>query len=446
MAKHTADGEGGDSSEPTAVTSVDVAVIGGGLAGLTAAARAATDGASVLVLERGSRLGGRGRSDERDGFVFNQGGHALYSAGAGVEVLADLGITVDGVAPPLDGIGVHSDGNGALPVGPSSMLRSRLLGLREKASFGKVFATLVKADTEALAAVSFGDWVDHAAKQPRTREVLHALARLGTYINAPEIVSAGAIVGQLQAGLSGVLYLNGGWQRLVDQLADVAEGRGAVIRAGSEVTAAANVDGGWRIEAGGAQVLAGAVVVAGLAPVVSARILGLPDTAFAHAGPATEAAVLDLSLDAEPPTRFALGIDVPTYFSVHGPPADMAPPGCASAVAMKYLPVGVRTDVDADRADMDAIVAASGVTAVRDTRFLRAMTVTHGLPLASQGGLAGRPAVMAPGTDSAYVAGDWVGGEGLLADASFASGAEAGRAAAALASRQGAARHRAAAS
>ena len=49
------------------------------------------------------------------------------------------------------------------------------------------------------------------------------------------------------------------------------------------------------------------------------------------------------------------------------------------------------------------------------------MTVSHALPLAAQGGLAGRPGPAVPGIRSLYVAGDWVGPEGLLSDASLAS-------------------------
>ena len=60
------------------------------------------------------------------------------------------------------------------------------------------------------------------------------------------------------------------------------------------------------------------------------------------------------------------------------------------------------------------------------SRYLHRMVVTHGLPLASTGGLAGRPGVAVPGRQGAFVAGDWVGGVGQLADASLASGSAAG--------------------
>ena len=56
---------------------------------------------------------------------------------------------------------------------------------------------------------------------------------------------------------------------------------------------------------------------------------------------------------------------------------------------------------------------------VIERRFLPRMTVTNALVTA--GGLAKRPHPAVSGLDGLYVAGDWVGGEGQLADASFAS-------------------------
>jgi hypothetical protein len=53
--------------------------------------------------------------------------------------------------------------------------------------------------------------------------------------------------------------------------------------------------------------------------------------------------------------------------------------------------------------------------------------VANTLPLASSGGLAGRPGVADTGVPGVTMAGDWVGPVGLLADASLASGYAAGR-------------------
>ena len=60
-------------------------------------------------------------------------------------------------------------------------------------------------------------------------------------------------------------------------------------------------------------------------------------------------------------------------------------------------------------------------------RYLPSMTVSHGLPLACENGLAGRPDVSSAGYPNVFLAGDWVGPEGLLADASAASARSAAR-------------------
>src|SRR5690606_18444837 len=58
-------------------------------------------------------------------------------------------------------------------------------------------------------------------------------------------------------------------------------------------------------------------------------------------------------------------------------------------------------------------------------RFLRQQTVVNWLP--ADGGLRSRPDVRLPGSDRIYLAGDWVGDEGWLADGSLASGRQAAR-------------------
>src|SRR5687767_7321829 len=66
-------------------------VIGGGLAGLTAATLLARSGRSVTLHEK-SQLGGRARTQDEHGALFNQGPHALYRGGRAMQVLKQLGI------------------------------------------------------------------------------------------------------------------------------------------------------------------------------------------------------------------------------------------------------------------------------------------------------------------------------------------------------------------
>jgi glycine/D-amino acid oxidase-like deaminating enzyme len=73
----------------------DAVVIGGGMAGLTAACYLARAGVGVTLFEKAPYLGGRAATWEFDGFLFNRGGHALYTGGAASQVFEELGIAYD---------------------------------------------------------------------------------------------------------------------------------------------------------------------------------------------------------------------------------------------------------------------------------------------------------------------------------------------------------------
>ena len=82
---------------------IDVAIVGGGLAGLTAAATVAAAGLRPVVYERRRDLGGDARSSTSEGFIFNQGPHALYRGGAAERTLQELGVELRGGVPPVEG-------------------------------------------------------------------------------------------------------------------------------------------------------------------------------------------------------------------------------------------------------------------------------------------------------------------------------------------------------
>jgi phytoene dehydrogenase-like protein len=49
--------------------------------------------AGVTLFENAPYLGGRAATREFGGFLFNRGGHALYSGGAASRVFEELGVT-----------------------------------------------------------------------------------------------------------------------------------------------------------------------------------------------------------------------------------------------------------------------------------------------------------------------------------------------------------------
>ncbi|RTL04012.1 MAG: hypothetical protein EKK62_17195 [Acidimicrobiia bacterium] len=168
---------------------------------------------------------------------------------------------------------------------------------------------------------------------------------------------------------------------------------------------------------------AGAVVVAAGGPAVAAGLLDLPELVD-RSGPPATAACLELAVAGPVPTRFVLGVDEPLYLSEHSPPADLAPDGVRVVHVARYGATGAV----ADRARLESLASAAGIDPgdVVARRFLRRMVVQTAIPSADNGGLVGRPRVAVPDRPGAFLAGDWVGPVGMLADASLASGEAAG--------------------
>jgi hypothetical protein len=148
-------------------------------------------------------------------------------------------------------------------------------------------------------------------------------------------------------------------------------------------------------------------------------------------GPEVTAACLDLGLR-RPGVPFVLGLDEPLYLSPHSPPGQLAPKGGSMVHVMRY---GARRAGD-DRSQLQQLAELDGVRDedVVTQRFLARMVVTHALP-SPELGLGGRPRVASAGVSGLFIAGDWVGPVGWLADASLASGESAGLLAAEAATR-----------
>ncbi|MEO5901527.1 MAG: FAD-dependent oxidoreductase [Ilumatobacteraceae bacterium] len=402
-------------------THTDVAVIGAGLAGLTAARIAQRNGASVVVLD-GQPAGGRARTDQIDGFAFNRGPHALYSGGAAERIFGELGVQITGGPPANESFGLLDGRIDRLPGNARTLLTTHLVGFRAKAALGKLLGGMSKWDAGAVAHLTVREWIDDMQLPSDAALVVEMLVRVSTYGNAPDVMSAQVAVAQIQMALrSGVRYLDGGWQTLVDQLAggvDIRRDQAvSVHHDGEQVVIGTATDG---------HVVADAVVVASGTPASMAGLLGRQPF---DVGPPIEAACLDLGVAVVPRHPVLFGVDVPLYASVHCPPARLAPAGMRLLAVARYLAADDALPPADQRAELQAHALRTGVTDadIVASRYLHRMTVVGAVSTAAAGGYDGRVQVGDAGVDGVFLAGDWIGREGHLADASVASAAEAAR-------------------
>ena len=417
---------------------VDAVVIGGGLAGLTAATFLARQGRRVRLLEQSGALGGRARTKEQKGFHFNVGAHALYRGGHGIEVLRELGVEPQGAVPAAaSGYIIRNGVKHTLPAGFVSLLTTSLFGLSAKLEIAGLLAALPKIDARPLLDVPLRQWLESRLSDPTARELILALTRVTTYMNAPDVMSAGAVIDQLQKGLStGVLYLDHGWQVLVDGLAAAATEAGGEIQTGAKVEAVER-DHTGRVRAvrtAGGQVIETPVVVIASSPQLVAEIVEGSETTslakLAKEAMAVKVACLDIALTSLPVPKatFALGTDRPLYFSVHSAAARLAPEGGALVHLMKYLPPHDESPGETAEQELEGLMdlmQPGWRERLVHRRFLPALTVAHTIVTAANHGLDGRPGPQITDVPGLFVAGDWVGNKGMLADASLASGRRA---------------------
>lgn len=411
-----------------------VAVIGGGLAGLTAAIFAAKAGARVTLYEGGKQLGGRAQTSVDQGFHFNMGAHAFYRDGEAAKTFKALGLKPSGGVPELIGQSLTSfKGFHELPFSLGAIWRTSYLSLMDRMALTRLMMRLSKLDPAPYDHTNAEDMVAELAPRPRVAAYLMSMVRLATYANAPKLISGGAVLRQLQMGNGGVLYLDGGWSQLVESLTEIAVVAGVDIKEGVKIKGLRRESPVYILEAQKGDEIQVEAVVLAVSPKQAAALAGglLPDLKqkLDQAVP-VRAACLDVATNhvPQPDVSFALGVDEPIYFSLHSGVAKLAPEGGGLMHVAKYLPPESKQDAASLEEELTAYanLCQPGWKDTVIKRYVRpSMIVSNWLPLAAQGGYAGRPSVQT-GMPGLMLAGDWVGSHGMLADAAAASGRLAG--------------------
>ncbi|WP_434597721.1 phytoene desaturase family protein [Streptomyces sp. A5-4] len=408
------------SSGPRSDERADAVVVGAGLAGLTAAVRlagAVGPGRKVLLLEAGSEAGGRARTTDHGGYLLGLGPRALYRTTE--RQLRALGVRVPGHEPDVAGALALRDG--ALHPGYAAalpLLRTGLLSARERVSVGRLLA--LSRPRARMAGTDAAQWLGDRLPTERARQAAFAVLRMSAYVGRSDMIGADALAGHFAEVRKGVRYVDGGWRSVVDALLGRAAALGVVVRTGAR---AASVEGGstpYVRLADGRGIRARAVVVAGLSPRAAGALLERPGLA-GSAGHPLHTACLDVALSRLPDPRRALvfGVDEPLYLSAFSTTARLAPPGGAVLHLARYDD-GTGLGAEQVRARLHAMLdtCQPGWREVLvHERFLPRITTMSALPEARLGGLTGRPGPRAPGHPGVFLAGDWVGPHGLLADA-----------------------------
>lgn len=210
-----------------------VVVVGGGLAGLSSAARLAKKGYQVQLLEKTPKLGGRAITIPLKGFNFNFGAHAIYGRDQSVlrKFESELGLKVDWkhFSPKK---AFYDMGSFTTPM-PSTLerlYRTKVLDTENKVRFAyeiiKTLTSLERGQEDIL----IGDYLQDEPEQ--IRDLFLTLASSNFFSNEPEKIPSPLFFRyykRLFAAQNPVAYIGGGWQSIVDGLAKILEEHGGEI-------------------------------------------------------------------------------------------------------------------------------------------------------------------------------------------------------------------------
>jgi squalene-associated FAD-dependent desaturase len=274
------------------MTEKRVVVIGGGLAGVTAALDCAGEGAEVTLLESRGRLGGAAYSFMRDGLRVDNGQHVflrcctayrelLKRSGADGMVTLQPRLRIPIVGP--DGrqyVLQRSDAPAPLQLA-GALARYRLLSVADRLAVARAMTALRRIDPNdpATDLRAFGDWLTEQGQSATAMAAIWELIARPTLNLLPADASLAQAAQVFQVGLLQHCTAGDiGWARVpLSEIHDVALRR-TLARAGVDVglrkgvTAVVCDRGGFQIEISGSPTLRADAVVLAVPPDRAARL------------------------------------------------------------------------------------------------------------------------------------------------------------------------------
>ncbi|MFD0050690.1 phytoene desaturase family protein [Actinomycetes bacterium NPDC127524] len=406
----------------------DVVIIGGGLAGLVAANYLAGNNLSILLIEKGKKAGGRARTDQIRQQYFNLGPHALYKKGKAMSILEELNIQISGRSPKLGGIIVKDNREYTAPFTPLGILATSLLNWKERIEWAKALMKLMTTDTENLARLTFKQWVEQTSHSANIQSLLYTLGRLAAYCHAPE-ASAKIIVSHLKTVMSGVLYVDYGWQTIIDQLHNKAVISGVQVQTHKSVKHINSMEQGhFSLVLSGDEEISAKYILCTTGPHELHHMLG-EESAFSRPSFAkitpVQGAAFDVALTQLPEPRklFAMSLTDPIYFSVHSNYARLSDdPGSSVMHVFRYHHPDDTLDGTKVKSELELFLEKMqpGWKKYEITsRYMPQITVNQRLPQLGDEQMLQNSSSIIPGL---YIAGDWTSPHSILSEGAASSG------------------------
>lgn len=403
----------------------DAAIVGGGVAGLTAALYLAKSGKKVVVLEQQDRLGGRAVTNQKKGVYFNLGGHALYR-GEAYDIFQELGIHPEGKVPSVVSHGIWKNQVYDLPSGFLSLFQTKLFSLKGKMEIGGALAKIGKIDTNKIPHVSLRMWIEQNLHDPMVRHFFYSLCRTLSYAAAPDLLLAAPVIKQLQRAMKGVLYIHKGWGSFIEQMRIEASRLGVTLLSNRKVVSVEHANGQVnQVRCADGEIFDAVNVVLTTSPDIAYKLVPNAEQTSLRvwkeqAIPLT-VACLDIGLRRlpNPKHQFIYGVDQPVFFTNQSRAAMLSEDGTQVVHLMKYQGTNSNAKDDEQQLEKALDLVQPGWREKEVVRqYLPKMTVVHDFMHVKR---TENPGPAVPEINGLYVAGDWATHGELLVDAAAAS-------------------------